>query len=270
MIVDLRIALAAVSFLVCTSLIAEVGAQSTPGSPRVGAGAFNESKQPLPENGETVRCTEIVPEAPFTIKSSEGSHYLVKLCEASTGKSVLTVFVHGGEPVKISVPFGDYIIKYASGINWYGYTHYFGPETSYAQADDKFSFKREINADAAERLVELSRDLILADKQLRQYLTSKGFEETTLKFIFDGKDTVSGEAGADRFSTEWWSENVLKRAGDVPTYNGIIDRLNARNKLFNNRNSIRSASEKIVGYTITLYKVKDGNLATHPIDAAQF
>ena len=43
------------------------------------------------------------------------------------------------------VPFGTYVVKYASGQKWYGYKHLFGPNTAYNKADSTFAFRREGN-----------------------------------------------------------------------------------------------------------------------------
>jgi hypothetical protein len=52
----------------------------------------------------------------------------------------MEVFVRGGTTVEIEVPLGTYQLKYASGKNWYGTTHLFGPETAYNKADTPFRF----------------------------------------------------------------------------------------------------------------------------------
>jgi len=103
---------------------------------------FTAPEQPLPYNGKVIKFTQLETIAPFEIKSSTGSHYLVKLADAYSDSDVLTVFVHGGSTVQIDVPLGTYIVKYAAGTKWYGYKHLFGPETSYSKADETFRFER--------------------------------------------------------------------------------------------------------------------------------
>lgn len=82
--------------------------------------------------------------APFTIKTSGDSNYLIKMTEHYTGKEYIKIFVRGGESVKIKVPLGDYDIKYLSGNNWYGIdsknNYVFGEDTSFNKADEVFSF----------------------------------------------------------------------------------------------------------------------------------
>lgn len=99
---------------------------------------------PLPESGETRRFTQQEAVAPFEIKSSIGSYYLVKLVDAYSGAEVLTVFLHGGETVQIKVPLGTYIVKYGAGTRWYGYGHkeVFGQQGAYTKADKLFIFER--------------------------------------------------------------------------------------------------------------------------------
>lgn len=103
---------------------------------------FTAPEQLLPYNGKVIKFTQLEAIAPFEIKSSTGSHYLVKLADAYSDSDVLTVFVHGGSTVQIDVPLGTYIVKYAAGTKWYGYKHLFGPETSYSKADKTFRFER--------------------------------------------------------------------------------------------------------------------------------
>jgi hypothetical protein len=107
---------------------------------------FTEPEKPLPADGE-VRIFNAKQEriAPFEIKSSYDSNHLVKLVDAVSGKSVMTIFVRGGSTVKVDVPLGNYRVKYASGDKWYGDVFLFGPDTRYSKADDAFLFHRQGN-----------------------------------------------------------------------------------------------------------------------------
>jgi len=108
--------------------------------------AFTAPEQPLPSNGHVRPPVKASETAPFRILTSGGdTHYFVKLEESGTGRSVLTVFVRSGQQVDIRVPFGTYVVKYASGQKWYGYQHLFGPNTAYNKADSTFPFRREGN-----------------------------------------------------------------------------------------------------------------------------
>lgn len=97
---------------------------------------------PLPENGEVESYSDDRAIAPFRIETSGSAYYFVKLVDLYTDEDVLTVFVHGGRSVEIEVPLGTYTVKYAAGQSWYGDECYFGEETSYAQADSTFDFRR--------------------------------------------------------------------------------------------------------------------------------
>jgi len=107
--------------------------------PRVARPSIPE--QPLPYSGSVHMYTATAREAPFEIKAAQGSHYLVKLVDAFTNLSVLTVFVQSGTTVNIDVPLGTYEVRYASGETWYGYEYLFGPDTAYSKADKKFTFE---------------------------------------------------------------------------------------------------------------------------------
>jgi len=104
---------------------------------------FNQKALPLPSNGTTRLHVSLEKEAPFQIKTSSGNNYLVKLENFSTGSNVLDIFVRSGVSVEVDVPLGTYIVKYASGKTWYGYDHYFGPQTVYSKADSLFNFRIE-------------------------------------------------------------------------------------------------------------------------------
>ena len=108
--------------------------------------AFTAPEQSLPANGHVRPPVNASETAPFRILTTgNDTHYYLKLEESGTGRSALTVFVRSGHQVDMRVPFGTYIVKYASGRKWYGYTHLFGPNTAYNKADSTFAFRREGN-----------------------------------------------------------------------------------------------------------------------------
>ena len=43
--------------------------------------------------------------------------------------------------MKLKVPVGTFVVKYAAGDKWYGHWHLFGPTTSYTKAEGTFSFR---------------------------------------------------------------------------------------------------------------------------------
>lgn len=104
---------------------------------------FLEPELPLPNTGDFRDYTGRRRLAPFEIKSSTGTHYLIKLDDSRTGATVQTIFVCGGSTVEVDVPLGTYTVKYASGDKWYGYKHLFGPNTSYSKASTLFTFSSE-------------------------------------------------------------------------------------------------------------------------------
>jgi len=104
---------------------------------------FNQPIQPVPPNGEVVKFTRIPSLAPFQIKSSPRSNYLIKISDFDTNQPVMTIFVRGGEHFTVKVPLGQFTVKYATGDVWYGYKYLFGPETVYNQATSSFTFSRQ-------------------------------------------------------------------------------------------------------------------------------
>lgn len=103
--------------------------------------AFTEPVQPLPLSGTVHLWHSAEAVAPFAINPHSDANYLVKLVDAYSRTEVMRVFVRGGSPIEVKVPLGTYEIRYASGDQWYGYQHLFGPDTAYAKADKTFDFR---------------------------------------------------------------------------------------------------------------------------------
>ena len=103
-------------------------------------------EQSLPANGHVRPPVNASETAPFRILTSGGdTHYFVKLEESGTGRSVLTVFVRSGHQVDMRVPFGTYVVKYASGQKWYGYSICSAPILRTPRRTSTFPFRREGN-----------------------------------------------------------------------------------------------------------------------------
>ena len=80
--------------------------------------------------------------APFSVVTQYGMDYYIKLEKTDTKKTVMTAYIRGGDTLDIKVPLGNYILKYASGTQWYGQKYYFGDETVFSKADEIFFFRR--------------------------------------------------------------------------------------------------------------------------------
>jgi hypothetical protein len=84
--------------------------------------------------------------APFRIVTSTGQdNYFIKLVDAHTNSSVMTIYVYGGRTFETHVPLGTYRLRYATGLRWYGTKHLFGPETGYSEVDDSLTFSVQGN-----------------------------------------------------------------------------------------------------------------------------
>ena len=99
----------------------------------------------LPENSWSQIYTSERQVARFKVSAPEGTHYWVKLVDATTSAPAIAMFVRGGTTAEVKVPVGTYVIKYASGKNWYGTTYLFGPDTAYGKADQTMRFWIEGN-----------------------------------------------------------------------------------------------------------------------------
>lgn len=99
----------------------------------------------LPENGWCQLYTSERQVARFKVSAPEGTHYWVKLVDASTSAPSVVMFVRAGSTAEVKVPLGTYVVKYAGGKNWYGQTHLFGPDTAYGKSGRTMQFWLEGN-----------------------------------------------------------------------------------------------------------------------------
>lgn len=86
--------------------------------------------------------------APFRVHTpAEGGHYYLKLVDAANPKhSVLTFFMRPNSVFETKVPLGSYKLRYASGTEWFGARHLFGPcRSSFFEAQAVLNFARTGN-----------------------------------------------------------------------------------------------------------------------------
>lgn len=111
---------------------------------------------PLPENGTVTRYLKVSTNqtlAPFKVITSSnafGQNYFIKLANWSNNKTILTLFIRNGQTASVDVPLGVYKIKVASGKDWYGINHAFGPNTDWSVIENRFGdskFTFEIRGD---------------------------------------------------------------------------------------------------------------------------
>ena len=85
--------------------------------------------------------------APFEIRTAVGANYFVKLEDSVTREPILTFFIRGGQTMQSDVPFGQFVLKYATGRSWCGEFDMFGPETEFHKADVALRFARQDSDD---------------------------------------------------------------------------------------------------------------------------
>jgi len=83
--------------------------------------------------------------APLKIYTSNNSNYFVKLKDYVSKKTIMTIFIKGGDSIETKVPLGTYEIVYASGINWHDDEKLFGKNTTYTKANQLFTFRENDN-----------------------------------------------------------------------------------------------------------------------------
>jgi hypothetical protein len=110
--------------------------------------------------------------APFRITTpNDDGYYFLKLARPDDKKgAVMTIFMAAGQTYETKVPLGSYVLRYASGKEWYGQKHLFGPcRTQFFEAQTVMTFSREGN-----RLSGHSIELI---KQAGGNLSTRGVDE---------------------------------------------------------------------------------------------
>jgi len=95
---------------------------------------------PKPIHGSTAILTKRERTAPLTLRAAPDSDFFVKLVDTQEGNTVLTAFLHRRRQLKLEVPTGSYSLKFATGTEWYGDKHLFGPDTAYNSANKVFTF----------------------------------------------------------------------------------------------------------------------------------
>jgi hypothetical protein len=103
------------------------------------------TEEPLPPSGTVLRMVAKPAVASLTIQALPGRHYLVRVRDWHTSEEVMSVFVHGGQSAQVSVPAGDYRIRYARGKRWYGYEDRFGPTETCFETREKVTFREHGN-----------------------------------------------------------------------------------------------------------------------------
>lgn len=81
--------------------------------------------------------------APFRIVTPYGKEsYFVKLVDATTGRDIMKINVHGGQSFETKVPLGRMKVRYATGLHWYGEEEniLFGDDTAASESDSVFEF----------------------------------------------------------------------------------------------------------------------------------
>lgn len=111
--------------------------------------------------------------APLSISTPHGTEkYFVKIVDATTETTVLTIFIYGGQTFELKVPLGQYKVKYATGENWYGESLLFGPSTSFNQAETTFSFSNDgyqINGYSIELIKQINGNLSTKEITKQQF-----------------------------------------------------------------------------------------------------
>lgn len=140
----IAVAIGIIVILVATTAKGPSTSSSTNGSSTSGSTStsqtFSQPRSPMPSHGTSTCWSSTSAPSWLSVQTSSSSgSYFVKL-ESASGAELCHFVIGAGRSLTVGVPTGTYYLKYASGSSWYGYTHLFGPEGSYARASESFPF----------------------------------------------------------------------------------------------------------------------------------
>ncbi len=99
--------------------------------------------QPLPANGTVLELSHVTglmgPLSIVTANDQVGANYVIKVSDWKTSAPIMTVFVVGGQAIKVKVPLGTYRIAFIRGTTWYGKDDMFGKTAVSSVAEDAVS-----------------------------------------------------------------------------------------------------------------------------------
>lgn len=132
-------------------------------------GTLAKGVEPRPDHGRLEVLTSSERLAPFTLITPEGSRgYVVKLVDANTGKTALTVFLEAGKIYETTAPLGAYKLRWASGREWVSEEALFGPLTEIQETTEPLVFGRgQSRADGHTIELEPQADGNLRSEHLR-------------------------------------------------------------------------------------------------------
>jgi hypothetical protein len=94
-----------------------------------------------PAHGLYARYTDSLGLVPVSIQSEEGQNHFIKFQDPQTETTVVAFFVHGGTPLRMMMPVGQFTLKSASGQTWCGESGLFGAGTSIGEAGRAIVFR---------------------------------------------------------------------------------------------------------------------------------
>lgn len=98
----------------------------------------------LPDNGQIQVFTDRELLAPLGIVGSLTKNVFLKFYDTKENL-VFTLFVRKNSSVNLKIPLGEYVVKYATGEEWYGFDKLFGFSTDTYEFNKKLLFYREGN-----------------------------------------------------------------------------------------------------------------------------
>ena len=119
-------------------------AETTP-SPALASPTPTTKEVRFPRHGTTRFYTDEERIAGLKLDTPSGNLYLILLKDASSGRKMATMYVHGGQAFETNVPLGNYILMYATGQQWYGNKEKFGHGMVVKKFDTVMNFRIQGN-----------------------------------------------------------------------------------------------------------------------------
>ena len=104
-----------------------------------------ETGQAFPESG-SVTVARALPRWRVTSwleVQASSANAVVQLYDLDTRDHVMSVYVAGGDHVRVPAPQGTFQVRLVEGRKWHGATRYFGPNTSYETVVQPLRFERQ-------------------------------------------------------------------------------------------------------------------------------
>ncbi|WCR09982.1 hypothetical protein JHW45_13015 [Paracoccus stylophorae] len=77
---------------------------------------------------------------PLHVRTPQGQDHVMFLIDPDTDRQAMAAFIHGGQLLRVLVPPGDYLLRFAHGRDWQGEDRLFGDATQTVETARPLTF----------------------------------------------------------------------------------------------------------------------------------